>query len=153
MHARTVIFAPIEGAVIPLQEVKDEAFSQEAMGKGMAIRPTSGKVMAPFDGTVETVFRTKHSICLKSLEGVEVLIHVGIDTVKLKGQHFNLHVKDGDPIRHGQLLIDFDLDAIQQAGYDTTTPVIVTNTPNYLEVLGHQKPGITGPENALITVM
>lgn len=153
MHARTVIFAPIEGAVIPLQEVKDEAFSKEAMGKGMAIRPTSGKVMAPFDGTVETVFRTKHSICLKSLEGVEVLIHVGIDTVKLKGQHFNLHVKDGDPIRHGQLLIDFDLDAIQQAGYDTTTPVIVTNTPNYLEVLGHQKPGITGPENALITVM
>lgn len=148
-----MVFAPLEGTVLSLREVKDEAFSQEAMGQGMAIQPSIGKVFAPFDGTVETVFRTKHSIGLRSVDGVELLIHVGLDTVKLKGQHFDVKVTEGEPISHGQLLMEFDLAAIQAAGYDTTTPVIVTNSSDYLEVLGNESSPITGPEKPLITVL
>ncbi|MBP1173023.1 PTS system beta-glucosides-specific IIC component [Paenibacillus sp. PvR133] len=151
--SKTVIFAPMEGTVIPLLLVKDEAFSQEAMGKGMAIQPSSGKVVAPFDGIVANVFRTKHSIALKSVEGVELLIHIGLDTVKLKGQHFTVHVQEGDEIKHGQLLIEFELEAIQRAGYDTITPIIVTNTADYLEIMGHESSEKTGPEKPLITVL
>lgn len=152
-RSRIVVFAPIEGQAIPLKEVNDEAFAQEAMGKGMAIKPSKGQVVAPFDGTVQTVFRTKHSIGLKSLDGVEILIHIGIDTVKLKGQHFNVVVQEGDTIKHGQLLIEFDMEAIQQAGYDTTTPVIVTNSGDYLEILGYEQSGKVGAETPLITIL
>ncbi|WP_017687769.1 beta-glucoside-specific PTS transporter subunit IIABC [Paenibacillus sp. PAMC 26794] len=153
MKSKKVVFAPLEGKVLPLREVKDEAFSQEAMGQGMAIQPSVGKVFAPFDGTVETVFRTKHSIGLRSVEGVELLIHVGLDTVKLKGQHFDVKVNEGEQISHGQLLIEFDLEAIQAAGYDTTTPVIVTNSSDYLEILGNETAATTGPGKPLITVL
>jgi len=153
LKSKKVVFAPLEGNVLPLREVKDEAFSQEAMGQGMAIQPSVGKVFAPFDGTVETVFRTKHSIGLRSVEGVELLIHVGLDTVKLKGQHFDVKVNEGEQISHGQLLIEFDLEAIQAAGYDTTTPVIVTNSSDYLEVLGNESAAMTGPGKPLITVL
>lgn len=152
-NTRTVVFAPLEGEVVPLSEVNDEAFSQEAMGKGMAIKPTSGKVVAPFDGVVDTIFKTKHSIGLRSLDGVEVLIHIGLDTVKLKGQYFHVHVQEGATIKHGDLLIEFDLEAIKQAGYDVTTPIIITNTAQYLEVLGHQNESVTGPSKPLITVL
>jgi PTS system beta-glucosides-specific IIC component len=153
LQSRLVVFAPIEGEAIPLKDVKDEAFSQEAMGKGMAIKPAKGQVVAPFDGTVQTVFRTKHSIGLKSVEGIELLIHIGIDTVKLKGQHFNVVVHEGDIVKHGQLLIEFDMDAVEKAGYDTTTPVIVTNSGDYLEILGHEKSEKIGPETPLITIL
>lgn len=153
LHTRLVVFSPIEGEAIPLKDVNDEAFSQEAMGKGMAIKPSKGEVVAPFDGTVETVFRTKHSIGLKSVEGIEILIHIGIDTVKLKGQHFNVVVQEGDTVKHGQLLIEFDMEAIQKAGYDTTTPVIVTNSGNYLEILGYEQSGKIGAETPLITIL
>lgn len=153
LHSRMIVFSPIEGEAIPLKDVKDEAFSQEAMGKGMAIKPSKGRVVAPFDGSVETVFRTKHSIGLKSVEGIEILIHIGIDTVKLKGQHFNVVVQEGDTVKHGQLLIEFNMEAIQKAGYDTTTPVIVTNSGNYLEILGHEQSGKIGAETPLITVL
>ncbi|WJH30766.1 beta-glucoside-specific PTS transporter subunit IIABC [Paenibacillus sp. CC-CFT742] len=153
LHSRMVVFSPIEGEAIPLKDVNDEAFSQQAMGKGMAVKPSIGKVVAPFDGTVETVFRTKHSIGLKSVEGIELLIHIGIDTVKLKGQHFNVAVQEGDTVKHGQLLIEFDIEAIQKAGYDTTTPVIVTNSGNYLEILGHEQSGKIGAETPLITIL
>ncbi|WP_340029079.1 beta-glucoside-specific PTS transporter subunit IIABC [Paenibacillus sp. FSL H7-0940] len=153
IKSKKIVFAPLEGKVLPLREVKDEAFSQEAMGQGMAIQPSVGKVFAPFDGTVETVFRTKHSIGLRSVEGVEILIHVGLDTVKLKGQHFDVKVNEGEQISHGQLLIEFDLEAIQAAGYDTTTPVIVTNSSDYLEILGNETAATTGPGKPLITVL
>lgn len=153
LQSRLVVFSPIEGEAIPLKAVNDEAFSQETMGKGMAIKPAKGQVVAPFDGTVQTVFRTKHSIGLRSLEGVEILIHIGIDTVKLKGQHFNVVVQEGDVVKHGQLLIEFDMDAIEKAGYDTTTPIIVTNSGDYLEILGHEQSGKIGAETPLITIL
>lgn len=153
LQSRLVVFSPIEGEAIPLKAVNDEAFSQEAMGKGMAIKPCKGQVVAPFDGTVQTVFRTKHSIGLKSVEGIELLIHVGIDTVKLKGQHFNVVVQEGDVVKHGQILIEFDMDAIEKAGFDTTTPVIVTNSGDYLEILGYEQSEKIGPETPLITIL
>ncbi|WFR61060.1 glucose PTS transporter subunit IIA [Paenibacillus amylolyticus] len=153
LQSRLVVFSPIEGEAIPLKAVNDEAFSQEAMGKGMAIKPSKGQVVAPFDGTVQTVFRTKHSIGLRSVEGIELLIHIGIDTVKLKGQHFNVVVQEGDTVKHGQLMIEFDMEAIEKAGYDTTTPVIVTNSGDYLEILGHEQVGKIGPETPLITIL
>lgn len=153
LQSRLVVFSPLEGEAIPLKAVNDEAFSQEAMGKGMAIKPSKGQVVAPFDGTVQTVFRTKHSIGLKSVEGIELLIHVGIDTVKLKGQHFNVVVQEGDIVKHGQLLIDFDMEAIIKAGFDTTTPIIVTNSGDYLEILGHEQSEKIGPETPLITIL
>ncbi|BBP93283.1 hypothetical protein BsIDN1_69010 [Bacillus safensis] len=106
------------------------------MGKGAAIVPTAaGRVVAPFNGKVETIFHTKHAIGLKSEQGTELLIHVGIDTVKLDGKYFTSHVQSGDLIQAGDVLIDFDIEGIQQEGYDVTTPVIVTNTNDFLHKL------------------
>lgn len=139
------VFAPIKGEAIELSKVNDPTFAGEVLGKGFAIVPTEGKVYAPFDGTVDMVFDTKHAIGMHSQDDVEVLIHVGINTVELGGKHYTAHVKDGDTITKGQLLLEFDMDAIAKDGYDLTTPVIVTNTPDYqnfsLEKTGAVTPG------------
>lgn len=152
---RKVIYSPIKGEIIPLSKVNDTVFSEEVMGKGMAIRPADGKVIAPFNGVVEMVFHTKHAIGLKSDLGVEVLIHIGIDTVNLEGQYFTSHVEKGDIIHRGQLLVEFDLPLIQKAGYDTTTPVIITNSSDYLEILPEDetKERVSGQPLPLLTVL
>ena len=108
------------------------------MGKGMAVIPDEGVVYAPFDGTVEALFLTGHAIGLKSEGGVQLLIHIGLDTVNLNGQHFTPAVKNGDSVKVGDVLIRFDLDAIRQAGSDVTTPVIVTNSNDYIDVIGKE---------------
>lgn len=152
---RKVIYSPIKGELIPLKKVNDKVFSEEVMGKGIAIKPAEGKVVAPFDGTIEMIFHTNHAIGLKSNLGVEVLIHIGIDTVNLNGQYFISRVKIGDQVKQGQLLIEFDLKSIQKAGYDTTTPVIITNSADYLEVLPQDekiKP-VSGQPLPLLTVL
>ena len=120
---------------MPLSEVNDETFASEMMGKGIAIEPTDGKVVSPINGTVQTIFKTKHAIGLKSEDGTEILIHIGMDTVQLEGEHFKAYVKDGDKVKIGDTLIEFDTEAIKKKGYELTTPVIVTNTNDYLEVL------------------
>lgn len=129
------VYSPIPGSVIPLSEIPDEAFSSGAMGQGVGIVPAEGKVYAPFDGTVEMVFDTKHAIGLTSSDGVSLLIHVGLDTVELNGQYFTAHVSAGDPIKKGQLLLEFDLDKIAEK-YKTVTPVLVVNTDDYTSVNG-----------------
>lgn len=121
------VFMPLNGEIIPLEKVSDEAFSQGMMGKGFAVIPSEGKVFAPFDGTAETVFETKHAYGLVSEKGLELLIHIGIDTVKLEGKHFDAKIKDGDKIRKGDLIAEFDIDEIRKAGFSLETPVIVTN--------------------------
>ena len=129
------IVAPLEGKVIDLSEVKDATFASGAMGKGCAIVPSVGEVVAPFDGNVEMVFNTKHAIGLKSSDGVEVLIHIGMDTVNLQGKYFEVVKEAGQPMKAEDVLVKFDMEAIQKEGYDVTTPIIVTNSADYTDVL------------------
>jgi len=136
INKKVDIYSPMKGQVIDISRVNDDSFANELTGKGIAIIPESGKVAAPFDGTVKMVFNTKHAIGLTSKEGIELLIHVGIDTVKLEGKYFNALVKQGDTIKKGELLLEFDKEAMQEAGYDCTTPIIVTNSADYLDVIG-----------------
>ncbi|WP_028236287.1 PTS beta-glucoside transporter subunit IIBCA [Pseudobutyrivibrio sp. MD2005] len=128
------VYAPLKGEIIPLTESTDPVFASEALGKGIAINPSEGKVVAPFNGTVAMLYDTKHAIGLVSDDGIEVLIHIGLDTVKLNGEHFTAHVAQGDKVSCGQTLVTFDMNAITKAGYPLVTPVIVSNTPNYSEV-------------------
>lgn len=128
------LVAPLNGQVVPLSEVKDEVFSSGSMGKGVAIEPQEGKVCSPLDGEVVMVFPTGHAIGLKSNNGAEVMIHIGMDTVELDGKGFTTLVKKGQSIKKGESLIKFDLEAIKKAGFETTTPVIVTNSNSYHEV-------------------
>ncbi|EHS55977.1 beta-glucoside-specific PTS transporter subunit IIABC [Paenibacillus sp. Aloe-11] len=128
------IFSPMTGEVVELKYIKDETFAGEHMGKGIAIRPTNGRVVSPVNGVVQTIYRTKHAIGLVSDEGVEILIHVGQDTVQLKGQHFNAIAKDGDRVNIGDVIVEFDLEAILDAGYETVTPIVVTNSSLYREI-------------------
>ncbi|TPG71369.1 PTS beta-glucoside transporter subunit EIIBCA [Brevibacillus laterosporus] len=140
------IYSPLAGVVHPLKEVSDPTFSREIMGKGMAIEPAEGRVVSPVNGTVVSIFNTKHAIGLISDEGAEVLIHIGIDTVKLEGKHFTAHVQTGDQVKIGELLIEFDLHEIRQAGFETITPVIITNTDQYLEIETSSQPAIKEKE-------
>lgn len=121
------IYSPIIGSVVPLDKVDDATFSSGMLGQGVAVFPAAGKVFAPFDGEVKVVFNTGHAIGLESEIGTELLIHVGLDTVKLDGKGFTKHVKSGDKIKTGDLLLEFDIDFIQSQGYDLITPVVVTN--------------------------
>ena len=129
-----IIAAPVNGTAIPMSQVSDPTFSQEILGKGTAVIPSDGRVVAPADGLVTMVFDTKHAIGLATESGLELLIHIGVDTVELGGKFYTAHVKDGDVVKKGQTLITFDMDAIKAAGYDVTTPLIVTNTDDYEEV-------------------
>ncbi|MBC1417946.1 beta-glucoside-specific PTS transporter subunit IIABC [Listeria fleischmannii] len=132
---REVLSSPIEGDVITLAEVKDEAFSSGALGKGAAVVPVEGKLYAPASGTITTMFPTGHAVGITTDDGAEILIHVGMDTVQLNGKHFTTHVKQGDRVTKGQLLTEFDIAEIVAAGYDITTPVIITNSDKYLDIL------------------
>ncbi|MED4040092.1 MULTISPECIES: beta-glucoside-specific PTS transporter subunit IIABC [Niallia] len=125
------IYTSIQGTIIPIGEVKDEVFSSGSMGSGFAIIPEDKNVYAPFDGNVLSVFNTKHAIGLISDDGVELLIHMGIDTVELKGAPFDIKIKENDRIKKGQLIAEVDWEWIKRENYDTTTPIIVTNTQDY----------------------
>lgn len=128
--------SPIAGDVIKMTEVKDETFAAEVLGKGVAVVPKTGRVVAPFDGEVSALFETLHAIGLTGKNGVELLIHIGINTVELKGKYYKAYVAQGDMVKKGQLLVEFDIPKIKNAGYDVTTPVIVSNTYNYEKVEG-----------------
>ncbi|WP_394684961.1 beta-glucoside-specific PTS transporter subunit IIABC [uncultured Microbacterium sp.] len=130
----TMVLSPVDGTVVALSEVPDAAFADGSLGKGVAIRPTSGAVYAPFDGTVVAAFPTGHAIGLRGVDGVELLIHVGLDTVTLGGQHFTLKVESGAEVTAGDLLLEFDDEAIAAAGYDLITPIVVTNGDLYPDV-------------------
>lgn len=135
VKGREVICSPLNGNVLPLSEAKDDAFAQGLLGNGVAIDPADGKVVSPVDGTVMTLFPTKHAIGLVSDNGAEILIHLGMDTVKLDGKYFEAHVKQGDKVKKGDVLVTCDVEAIKAEGYSMITPVIVTNTADYLDVV------------------
>ncbi len=139
------VVSPAKGVAVPLSEVPDPTFAEEMLGKGVAIQLEIGAIHSPVDGQVANVFNTKHAIGLISDDGVEILIHVGLDTVSLNGKHFDAKVKDGQRVKKGDLLLTCDLNAIANAGFKTITPVIVTNTDDYAEInalnLGAVEPG------------
>lgn len=149
---KEVAVSPLTGNAIPLTDIEDAAFSSEMLGKGVAIDPVDGHVYAPCDGTVSMLFSTKHAVGLVSDSGAELLIHLGLDTVKLEGKYFETHVEQGDKVKKGQLLITCDIDAIRNEGYSMVTPVIVSNTADYLDVVP-MKQGNVEKEEELLTLI
>ncbi len=131
------VYAPLSGEILPLKAVDDGVFSEEILGKGVAIEPRDGTVYAPFDGKITTIAETYHAIGLVSGDGIEVLIHVGIDTVNLKGKHFSLCVSDGATVKKGDKLLTFDMEKIKRAGYRVLTPVVIGNSENYRRISGN----------------
>ena len=131
----TVLSACLNGTVVPLAEVKDEAFASGALGDGIAIEPTDGELVAPADGEISSTFETHHAVGMTTADGAELLMHIGIDTVKLGGKHFTYLVNEGDKVKKGQPLIRFELEAIKAEGYPVTTPLIVCNTDDYAAVV------------------
>ena len=127
----TALYSHLSGNVVALENVEDEVFSAKLLGDGIAVEPVEGKLYAPCDGKVEMIFDTKHAVNIVSESGCEILLHIGIDTVKLNGEHFEAHVSNGQKIKKGDLLISFDIDGIKNAGYKTTTPMIICNTDDY----------------------
>lgn len=145
------IFCPLNGELKPLSEVNDPTFSGEILGKGVAVIPAEGKLYAPFDGEVSMVFETKHAIGLQK-DDVEMLIHIGLETVSLEGKYFQAKVQAGDKIKKGDLLIEFDLDAIAKEGFDTITPVIVSNADDFANVAAEKTTGLAVAGAHLLTV-
>ncbi|MEK4011311.1 beta-glucoside-specific PTS transporter subunit IIABC [Peribacillus sp. FSL M8-0224] len=136
-NSNETIYLPVQGKRVPLTDVNDEVFSSGAIGKGIAIEPIEGMVTSPVNGVVTTVFPTGHAIGITSASGAEVLIHVGLNTVNLQGKYFNPIIKTGDFVQVGDKLVEFDIEKIREAGFDLTTPIIVTNTDHYLDVIPH----------------
>lgn len=128
------IGSPVKGKAVPISQVSDPTFGEEILGKGVAIQPEDGKIYAPADGTIEMLFDTKHAVSMTTTEGVELLVHIGLDTVALKGEHFTAHKGNGDAVKKGDLLISIDLEAVKAAGYDVITPMVVCNTSDYQTV-------------------
>ncbi|MEM1506243.1 beta-glucoside-specific PTS transporter subunit IIABC [Domibacillus sp. 8LH] len=147
-----VISSPLSGTVKALTDVNDPVFAGEAMGKGIAVVPATGKAFSPVDGTITTVFPTGHAIGITSKNGAEILIHIGINTVELNGKYFSPSVKQGDEIKKGDLLVEFDIAKIKEAGYDITTPVIVTNTDRYSSVLASEE-AVINANNPILTLV
>lgn len=130
-----IIGSPLKGQIVKLENVEDASFSKGLLGKGVAILPSEGKLVAPCDGFVTTLFPTGHAIGITSDEGYQILIHVGTDTVQLNGQHFTKKIEQGARVKKGDVLVEFDIDAITQKGYRIITPIIITNTDEYLDVV------------------
>ena len=131
---KEIICSPMNGEIVPCSEIQDLTFQKEMLGTTVAIRPTVGKVYAPADGKVEMLIESLHAVSLTTTGGTEILIHVGIDTVALKGKYFKGYVKEGKEVKRGDLLLEFDVDAITKAGYEMISPVIICNTEDYSEI-------------------
>jgi PTS system beta-glucosides-specific IIC component len=144
-----VVAAPVTGNVIALSDVKDEAFSSGAMGQGLGIEPTEGKVYAPIDGEITTFFPTGHAIGITSDNGIEILIHVGMDTVELNGKGFTPKKKQGDRVTKGELMLEFDMNLIKEAGYSTVTPMIITNSEDFADIIPAEPGSITHGQDAI----
>ena len=145
-----VIGSPAKGKAVALKEVNDPTFAEEMLGKGAAVIPEEGKIYAPADGEIGMVFDTLHAVSMTTDFGAEILIHIGLDTVKMKGDGFTGHVKAGDHVKKGDLLLEVDLEKVKTAGYDTITPVLVCNTPDYASVEGIQADAVNAGDDLII---
>lgn len=128
------IKSPAKGKAVSIKTVNDPTFAEEILGKGVAVIPEDGHIYAPVDGTITLLFDTLHAISITSKEGAEVLVHVGLDTVSLKGEHFTAHVKTGDAVKKGDLMLTVDIEAVKAAGFDIITPIIICNSDDYEQV-------------------
>ncbi|MCR5558006.1 MAG: PTS glucose transporter subunit IIA [Butyrivibrio sp.] len=127
-HKKTLeIGAPVKGKIVPIAEVNDPMFAQEMIGRGVAIIPEEGKYYAPCDGHLSVLFPSGHAYALKNRDGVDVIIHIGIDTVKLNGKNFTIYAKQGQDVNKGDLIIEVDLEAVKAAGFDMITPMVISN--------------------------
>lgn len=147
-----VVHSPIKGKVMPLSSAEDEAFATGVLGKGMVIIPSEGKVFAPVDGTVTSLFPSLHAIGITGDNGIEVLIHVGMNTVQLDGEGFSAHVKQGDKVKKGDLMLEFDIDLIKEKGYSVDTPVIITNSKDLLDLIETQNEHVTTSDELLTAI-
>lgn len=139
VNARSnVLLAPMAGHVIPLSEVSDQMFAKGLLGQGVAIQPVANRVVAPSDGKVEAIFPTGHAVAIHTAEGLDVLIHVGLETVKLEGRHFKVNAAVGDVVKQGDVLIEFDREAISAEGYDLTVPILICNSAEYASIKGSE---------------
>ncbi len=143
------VSAVCNGEVIDLSQVDDAVFAEKMMGDGFAMNPSKGEIVAPFDGEISLLIDSKHAVTVKSNDGVEVLIHVGIDTVNLGGKHYDAKVNTGDKVKKGDVLVTFDIPAIQAEGYKITTPVIVVNTDEFSGMEITKKGDVTALESVL----
>ncbi len=130
-----ILASPLTGNILPLEEIEDEAFSTGALGQGVAIDPLEGVLYAPADGELTTLFPTGHAIGLTTSDGIEVLIHLGMNTVELKGEGFEVLTQQGAQVKKGDLLVKFDIGKIKAAGYSIITPIVITNTNNYAKIM------------------
>ncbi len=129
-----VVGAPVAGSLVSIKDVSDPTFGEEILGKGVAIIPSDNRIYAPVDGKVATVFPTGHAVAVVGNDGMEILIHVGLDTVKLNGEHFTIHAEEGQEVKKGDLLLEADLEQIKAAGYDIITPIVICNTDEFTEI-------------------
>ena len=131
-NAKTISLKAVEdGRTIPMDEVNDQTFAQELLGPGIAIVPSNGSVVSPINGTIATVMDTKHAVCIQGEDGLELIVHAGLDTVELNGKYYQTYKEIGDQVKAGDFLLEFDLEEITKAGYDVTTPIVITNLGDY----------------------
>lgn len=131
-NAKTISLKAVEdGRTIPMDEVNDQTFAQELLGPGIAIVPSNGTVVSPINGTIATVMDTKHAVCIQGEDGLELIVHAGLDTVELNGKYYQTYKEIGNQVKAGDVLLEFDLEEITKAGYDVTTPIVITNLGDY----------------------
>ncbi|WP_332691258.1 PTS sugar transporter subunit IIA [Halalkalibacter lacteus] len=147
-----VVHAPLTGKLVAVEDVPDPTFGQKMMGDGVAIEPTEGKVVSPVAGEIMQVFPTKHAIGIKTLGGVELLIHIGLETVNMKGEGFTTHVKEGDKVQVGDALVDFDLPLIKEKAASTITPIIITNMDHIDSLIKESATDVVSGETPLFTI-
>ena len=152
LNKKLVIHSPAAGQLIPLEQVKDDTFASGALGQGCALIPESGEFGSPVKGKVAMLFETKHAIGLVAEDGTEVLIHIGLDTVKLNGEHFTALVKTGDAVEVGTPLVQVDLKAVRDAGYDLVTPVLITNSAEVLDVVENSREHVEAGDEILTVI-
>lgn len=147
-----VLTAPISGKMLALENVPDPVFAKKMMGDGIAVDPVNGKVVSPIDGKIIQVFPTKHAVGISTNNGVEILIHIGLDTVNLNGEGFTAHVNEGDQVKQGELLISFEIDLVREKAKSTVTPIIITNTEDMAEISFNDKDNVTAGLDEIMIV-
>jgi glucose-specific phosphotransferase system IIA component len=150
-YMNITIYSPIEGELCSINSVNDPTFSKKILGEGIAILPNQGRVISPVNGVIYTIFETNHAITILSDEGCEILIHIGIDTVELKGKYFKSYVKTDDRVKRGDLLLEFDVERIRESGFQVISPIVICNTNDYENI--QLNPGKEIKENEILMTM